>query len=152
MPEQRKVQCCASVDRPYASVRNALHRLPLASAAAASVDVHSVCDQENVAGLPPVTRVTLGCQHASRRTDHADAEASLVSSAEIYASARSAAETQLEIEGHVVRPSGAPIDFEGERVAGACLRTLLESIIEDLRRDIDSTTDGGARKRFLDAA
>jgi hypothetical protein len=138
MPEQRKVQCRASVDRPYASVRDALHRLPLASASAASIHVHSVCDQENIAGLPSVTRVTLGWEHA-------EASAPLpVTCAEIYASALSAAETRLEIEGHGVPASGLWSDPEGDRLAGVCLRAILEKVIDRLRRDIDSKTDGCA--------
>jgi hypothetical protein len=138
MPEQRKVQCCASVDRPYASVRDALHRLPLASSAAAPVHIHSICDRENIAGLPSVTRLTL-------MWEHADASAPLpVTSAEIYASALSAAETHLEIEGHVPAAPGLRSDAEGDRVAGVCIHALLEEVIERLRHDIDPTTDGCA--------
>ncbi len=149
MPEQRKVRCCASVERPYASVRDALHRLPLASAVAATGDVHSICDQENVAGLPAVTRVTLGWEHTETSAPL------LVTSAEIYAWALSAASTQLEIEGHVVPASGPESDADGGRVAGACLQALLEKIIDRLRRDIDSNTCGCAtlaRDQALGAA
>ena len=52
MTEQQKVHCYARVDRPYESVRDVLHRLQLASGAAAPVQVHSICDQRHVAGLP----------------------------------------------------------------------------------------------------
>ena len=137
MSEQRKVRCCASVDRPYASVRDALHRLPLATPAAATGDVHSICDQENVAGLPSVTRVTLGWEHAERSAPLP------VTSAEIYAWALSPAETRLEIEGHASPASGPGSDTDG-RVAGACLQPLLERLIDRLRRDIDSSTGGCA--------
>jgi hypothetical protein len=149
MPEQRKVQYSASVDRPYATVRDALHRLPLASAPAASVHVHSVCDQEHIAGLPSVTRVTLGCEPA---------EASAlppVTSAEIYASALSSAETQLDIEGHLVPAAGLCSDAEDDRVR-AFLRALLQTVIDRLHRDPDSKTDGCAvtltRNRAVGAA
>jgi hypothetical protein len=146
MSEQRKVRCCASVNRPYASVMGAIHRLSLASTAAAPVHVHSICDQEHVAGLPSVTRVALDWERA-------EPSAPLpVTSAEIYAWAHSPAETQLEVEGHVAPASGPESDAD---VAGASLQALLEKLIDRLRRDIDSNTDGCAtlaRDRALGAA
>ncbi len=144
MPEQRKVQCCASVDRPYASVRDALHRPRLAGADAASVYVHSICDQENIAGLPSVTRVTLDWNHA-------EASGPLpVTSAEIYASPLSASETQLEIEGHVAVAADLQSDADCDRAAEASIHALLDNVIERLRHDIDPKTDacaGEARSR-----
>jgi hypothetical protein len=135
--EQRKVRCCASVDRPYASVREALHRPRLAGADAASVYVHSICDQENIAGLPSVTRVALDWGHANACAPLA------VTSAEIYASPLSAGETQLEVEGHVGPDLRS--DVESDRAAEASIHALLDDVIEHLRHDIDPNTGGGAR-------
>jgi hypothetical protein len=140
MSEQRKVHCCASVDRPYASVRDALHRPLLESTAAAAVHMHSICDREDNAGLPAVTRVALDWEHAEGFPPLP------VTSAEIYASPLSASETQLEIEGHV---TGAPdqlgaAEGEGDRAAEVSIHALLAEVIERLRRDIDPETDGCA--------
>ena len=147
MSEQQKVRCCASVDQPYASVRDALHRVPLATPAAATGDVRSICDQQKVAGLPSVTRITFGWEHAERSAPFP------VTSAEIDAWALSPAETRLEVEGHVAPASGPGSDADA-RVAGACPQALLETIIDRLRRDIDSSTGGCAtpeRPRALGA-
>lgn len=135
MTEQQKVHCYARVDRPYESVRDVLHRLQLASGAVAPVHIHSICDQRHVAGLPSVTRVTLGWEATDAPTS------TPVSSAEIYASALSPSETQLEIEGHCHPPPRAGADASGgpaaDSAAEKCILTLLESLIQQLRHDID---------------
>jgi hypothetical protein len=127
MSELRKVQCYGAVKRPYASVRDALHRLPHAGSAT-SVHIHSICDQERVAGLPSVTRVTLGWE----RPDGAPYLP--VTSAEIYASAASPSETHIEVEGHVASGPGATADADRDRVAERCIRSLLQGVIEGLSR------------------
>jgi hypothetical protein len=132
MTEQLKVRDYARLDRPYESVRAALRRLALASSDTEPAHFESICDQSNQAGLPPSTRVTLAWEASS------SSGPAPVSSAEIYASALSRSETQLEIEGHCPARSGTPCDASNGHVADTCIHTILESIVERLRHDIDA--------------
>jgi hypothetical protein len=132
MTEQQKVRDYARVDRPYESVREAFHRLAHANSDAEPAHFQSICDEANRAGLPPTTRVTLAWEAAGSSGPVP------VSSAEIYASALSPSETQLEIEGHCPARPGSRCDGGGDRVADVCVHTILESIVERLRHDIDA--------------
>jgi hypothetical protein len=128
MTEQQKVRCFGSVDRPYESVRDALHGLVFPSGAATQLHVHSICDREKTAGLPSVTRIAMGWDVL------ANASTSLtVTSAEIYASPLSPSDTQLEIEGHCSALHEAGDDAR-PCVAEAWIHALLAEIIESLRR------------------
>jgi hypothetical protein len=127
MTEQQKVRCYGSVDRPYESVRDALHGLVLPSGAATQLRVHSISDGEKTAGLPSVTRIAMGWEGANPSTSLT------VTSAEIYASPLSPSYTQLEIEGHCSALHEAGGDARA-CVAEACIHTLLGEIIESLRR------------------
>ncbi len=164
MTEPRQLRTYAYVNRPYETVRAALHQRPLeilkqattsagarASSLAASlrvgvggiqvgvglsVQVKAVRDEDGVAGLGPVTRVQLGWEAANAASFFP------VMSAELSAWPLSASETQLEIEGTYRPPLGAvgtAIDaVVGHRIADASVHTLLEDIVEQLRRELPS--------------
>lgn len=128
MSEPHKVRCYASVDQPYAVVRAALHRSPLAGVAGGPAHVCVVSDQENSAGLPSLTRVTLDWEHAGASA------APAVTSAEIYASATSASKTALEVEGHWYAAPGESSEA-GRAQAESCVHALLAGFLERLRED-----------------
>ncbi|HZU81608.1 MAG TPA: hypothetical protein VE987_01770 [Polyangiaceae bacterium] len=162
MSEPRTLRCYAYVNRPYEAVRAALHERTLelmqratnsAAARASSLGanlrvdvagveigvevrlhVASVREEQGVAGLSPVTRVSIGWE-ATR----APALFPLMS-AELAAWPLSSSETQLEIEGNYRPPLGAvgsAIDAAvGHRIAEASVHRLLEDLVEQLRRDL----------------
>lgn len=166
MSEPRKLRCYAYVNRPYATVRTALHQRPLellkqATTSAADragslagslrvgvgpievgvgvrIHVHAVRDEDGVAGLSPVTRVVLGWEAAN-----ASGLFPLMS-AELCAWPLSSSETQLEIEGSYQPPLGAvgnAIDAAvGHRIAEASVYRFLEDVVEQLRRDLPPST------------
>ncbi len=126
MTEQQKVRCYGSVDRPYESVRAALHRLVLTRGAKSSLHVRSICDQEGVAGLPSVTRLTMGWEGENPSTPLT------VTSAEIYVSPLSPSDTQLEIEGH--GPALHEVCGDARAcLADGCVHALLVDIVGSLR-------------------
>ena len=127
MTEPEKVRGYARVDRTYEFVRDALHRLLIEGETAAPVSVRSICDQHDVAGLPDLTRATLG-------VDNDDVHApSHLASAEIYASALAPSETQIEIEGHGMARADGCIDAAAREAAEAQIRALLGAIVERIR-------------------
>ena len=130
MSELRKVRCYASVDQPYGVVRASLHRLPFARVAGLPAHVCTISDEEGEAGLPPLTRVALDWQGGAASATPA------LTSAEIYASPESVSKTQLEIEGHWCAAPEAPAHAEPAQAADACMRALLESLLEGLRSDL----------------
>jgi hypothetical protein len=133
MSEPRKIRRFASLDVPYASVRERLYGL-MGDAIGPKIQVHSVCHEDHSAGLPELTRVTLGCGHAA-----SSAQAAFdMSSAEVYASALSDAGTQLEIEGHWTVQPDAALDASVERAAVARADALLEALVECLQSDVQS--------------
>ena len=132
MSEPRKVHCYASVDQPYAVVRAALHRSPLAGIAGAPAHVCVVSDQDSSAGLPSLTRVTLDWEHAEASAVPA------VTSAEIYASAMSASKTALEVEGHWYAGPGESSEADLAGAADACVQSLLEAFLRQLRQDTEA--------------
>jgi hypothetical protein len=131
MTEPHKVHCYARVDRPYESVRGVLHKLLSAGETASPLCVHSIFDEHGTAGLPDLTRATLGV------TDEAPHDAHRLASAEIYASAVSARETQIEIEGHCVDRTPGCVDASARGAAETHVRTLLEEVVERIRREVD---------------
>jgi hypothetical protein len=131
MTEPHKVRRYARVERPYESVRATLHRMVLAGTGAPLVDLHSIDDQQDVAGLPASTRVTLGLlENIGGGSKH-------LASAEIYASALSARATQIEVECHCVAPE-AWASAETSRVAEKHMQALLESVVDRIRREADA--------------
>jgi hypothetical protein len=132
MTEPHKVHCYAHVDRPYESVRGVLHKLLTRDETAATPCVHSICDQHGAAGLPDLTRATLGV------TDAASHESNALASAEIYATALSPGETQIEIEGHCVDRTHGWVDASAKGAAETHVRALLESVVERIRRDAEA--------------
>jgi hypothetical protein len=143
MTELQKVRAYTSLDRPYEAVRDALHRLLLAGPSTGPVRVQSLCHQEHIAGLPCLTRVTLDWNQGDPSTPLT------LSSAELYAFEASSTETTLELEGHGTVPyayadaGGAA----GERLVLSRLEALLDGLVEQLRRDIDSHTSWRRRRR-----
>jgi hypothetical protein len=160
MSKPRELRCYAYVNRPYSVVREALQHRPLellqratssaaerASSLAASlraeaagievgvevrIHIHALREEEGVAGLSPVTRISLGWEAA--RTPALFP----VMSAELSAWPLSSSETQLEIEGTYRPPLGAvgrAVDAAvGNRIAEASVHRLLEDVVEQLRR------------------
>ena len=128
MTEPREVRSYGDIDCAYDCVKDALHRLardgdlPL-------FRVDSIHDEDSGVGLPPVTRVCLGWK---------DTPANLsapVTSVEIYASALGPQKTRLEIDGHRVPCSRPPGGANGSDAADAYVRTLLDEIVEGVRRE-----------------
>jgi len=139
MTEQQKVHCYARVDRTYDVVRDALHRLFIDGETTAPVSVRSVCDQHDVAGLPDLTRVTLGVGHEEA------CQPSHLASAEIYASALSPSETQIEIEGHCACRAQGATDAAAAGVAEAHARALLGTIVDRIRLETDVSSQHRGR-------
>jgi hypothetical protein len=131
MTEPEKVRGYARVDRAYEFVRDALHRLLIEGDTAAPLSVRSICDQHDVAGLPDLTRATLG---VGNEDEHAPSH---LASAEIYASALAPSETQIEIEGHCVARADCCIDAAAREAAEAHIRALLGTIVERIRLQTD---------------
>lgn len=161
MSTPQELRCYAYVNRPYAVVRQALHQRPRellqrATASAAEranslatslragaagieigvevrIHVHGVREEEGVAGLSPVTRLSLGWEAARAPAVFP------VMSAELSAWPLSSSETQLEIEGTYQPPLGAvgkAVDAAiGHRIAQASVHKLLEDVVEQLRRE-----------------
>jgi len=130
MSEPQKIHHYVSLDLPYDTVREGLYRL-VGDTVGSRIHVRSAYHQSHAAGLPFVTRVTLGCDNADGAAD----PPFIVSSAEIYASALSEAETRLEIEGHWAPRPGAEVRANLEGDASAYVRELLEAVVSRLRRD-----------------
>jgi hypothetical protein len=130
MSELRKVRRFASLDVPYESVRDRLYGL-VGDATEPRIHVHSVCHQDHAAGLPALTRVSLGCGDPASSADPRFE----MSSAEVYVSALSDVGTRLEVEGHwTVRPDVA-LDTSVDCAAAASVEALLETLVERLKRD-----------------
>jgi hypothetical protein len=139
MTEPHKVHCYACVDRPYESVRGVLHKLQTAGETASPLCVHSIFDEHGAAGLPDLTRATLGVK------DEAPQDPNCLASAEIYASALSACETQIEIEGHCVDRTRGWVDASVRGAAETHVRELLESVVERIRSEVDGGAEPSAR-------
>jgi hypothetical protein len=161
MSQPSELKCYAYVNCPYETVRNALLARPLellqrattsaaerANALAASlraggagveigvevrIQVHGAREEEGVAGLSPVIRVSLGWEAARAPAVFP------VMSAELSAWPLSSSETQLEIQGTYRPPlglMGKAVDaVVGHRIAQASVHRLLEDIVEQLRRE-----------------
>jgi hypothetical protein len=131
MTEPHKVRRYARVERPYESVRASLHRMAIAGKGGPLVELHSIDDQQGIAGLPASTRVTLGLvENTGGGSEH-------LASAEIYASALSPRATQIEVECHCVAPE-AWANAEASRVAEMHMQALLESVCDRIRREADA--------------
>lgn len=161
MSQPRKLRCYAYVGRPYEAVRDALHARPRellqratttasarASAIATSlragvagieiavevrIHIQSVKDEESIAGLSPLTRVTLAWEAA--RTPALFP----LMSAELSAWPLTSSETQLEIEGEYRPPLGtigSAVDAAVlHRIAEASVHKLLQDVVEQLERE-----------------
>jgi hypothetical protein len=130
MTEPHKVRRLAQIDRPYESVRACLHGLFVARSETEPNHMHSISDQHDIAGLPDSTRMTLGLEEATGRgSKHVD-------SAEVYASALSPSETQIEVECHCTARPEVWGDEESRAVAETELQTLLESLVERIRHEV----------------
>jgi hypothetical protein len=161
MSERTTLRCYGYVNRPFAEVRELLHRDPLellqrATKAASArtrglvaslryevagieigVDVrpyvNRVADDEGVAGLPPGTTVELRWE-----ADRAPSMFPMMS-ARLSASPITSTETQLELEGRYQPPLGAAgslLDAAiGHRIAEASVHRLFDDLLEQLRRE-----------------
>jgi hypothetical protein len=166
MSEPQKLRCYQYVNRPYDAVRELLRQRPLevfqrattsaaerANAVEASlragiagidvgVDVrihlHGIHDDAGVAGLSPVTRVTLVWE-AKRAPAFFP-----VMKAELSFFPLTSTETQLELEGAYRPPLGAVGKVAdaalGHRVAEATVHRFLDNIVEQIRRELPATT------------
>jgi len=162
MSESRKLRCYQYVNRPYETVRQLLHRHPVqvfhhatmsaaarANAIAASlhagiagfevgvdvrISVHRIRDEQGVAGMSPVTRISLAWE-AVRATALFP-----VMNAELSFWPLTATETQLELEGAYQPPLGVvgnAIDAAiGHRIAEATVHRFLDEVVEQLRREL----------------
>lgn len=162
MSEPRKVRCYQYVNRPYAAVRRLLvergaslfQRATTSASARANqvgatlhagagaidvavdvrIYVHDVCEEEGVAGLSPVLRITLGweAKHAAALFP--------VMRADLSFWPLTASETQLEIEGGYRPPLGvvgnAADAAVGHRVAEASIHRFLDDVVEQIRREL----------------
>jgi len=162
MSEPRKLRSYEYVNRPYERVRALLREQGLelfqratrsaaerADALAATlhvgvggidigidarIHVQGVRDEQWIAGLSPVTRMTIGWEAAKA--------AALFPSmkAELSAWPLFATETQLEIQGEYRPPLGIvgnAIDaIVGHRVAEAAVHRFLEDVVEQIRREL----------------
>jgi hypothetical protein len=133
MSEQRKVRCDGGIDRPYESVREALHRLPRKSTPEAALHLNWIHDQAAASGLPAVTRASLGWGRQE------DVRTFPVNSAEIYAMQVSRSETRLELEGHCASCGAGEETASGDRNAEVWLQTLLGTIVDRLQREIEGS-------------
>jgi hypothetical protein len=132
MTEPHKVHCYARIGRPYESVRDVLHELLGQGAACTLLSIHSVWDQHDVAGLPELTRATLGVE------DEAPLEESELASAEIYASSLSPSETRIEIEAHCVDRAGCSMDAATRHAADRHVHNLLERVVDRIRSESET--------------
>jgi hypothetical protein len=162
MSEPRKLRCYQYVNRPYEAVRELFRQRPLevfqpATASAAEranvveaslragvagldvgvdvrVHLHAIHDEKGVAGLSPVTRVTLAWE--------AKRAAALfpVMKADLSFFPLTSTETQLDLEGSYRPPLGvvgnAADAALGHRVAEAAVHRFLEDIVEQIRREL----------------
>jgi hypothetical protein len=134
MTEPHKFRRLARIDRPYESVRACLHSLFVAKRDRDPNHLHSIYDQHDIAGLPDSTRVTLGLEEATGRgSKHVD-------SAEIYASALSPFETQIEVECHCTSQRGVWVDEDARDVAETRVQTLLETLVERIRHEVHQSS------------
>jgi hypothetical protein len=131
MTEPHKVHCYARIDRSYESVRGVLHKLHTAGETAAPLCVRTICDEHGAAGLPDLTRATLGI------IDEAPHESNCLESAEIYASAVSPRETQIEIEGHCIDRTHGWVNASARGDAETHVQRLLEKVVERIRSAVD---------------
>jgi hypothetical protein len=162
MSEPRKLRCYQYVNRPFPAVRELLRSRPVdvfqhattsaaarASALTASlhasvagldvgvdvrIHVNGVRDDEGVAGLAPVTRITLAWE-AARATAFFP-----VMTAELSLWPLTSTETQLEILGAYRPPLGVvgnALDAAvGHRLAEATVHRFLDDVVEQLRREV----------------
>jgi hypothetical protein len=169
MSTSRSLRCYEYVDRPYDAVRVLLHGRPLellrgatTSAAAraneiagslkvefagvefgvkVTLHVHKVRDEEGVAGMSPVTRVTIGWEAARAPSLFP------LMSAQLSAWPLTATETQIEIEGDYTPPLGLvgnALDAAiGHRIAEASVRRFLDEVIQQMRRELPAGTGHG---------
>src|SRR5215472_16166522 len=162
MSQPRKLRCYEYVARPYERVRALLrergaevfqHATTSATARADAlsstlrvgvpgfeigidvrIHIRGFREEEWIAGLAPVTRVSLAWE-AARATALFPA-----TQAELSAWPLSGEETELEIEGEYRPPLGAlgnAIDAAvGHRIAEAAVHRFLQDIAEQIRRDL----------------
>jgi hypothetical protein len=162
MSEPRKLRCYEYVNRPYERVRALLrdrghelfqHATSTAASRAdslvstlrvgvggieigvdAKIQIRGTRDEDWIAGLSPVTRMTLGWEAARATALFPSMEAEL-SAWPLYAT-----ETQLEIEGRYTPPLGivgnAVDAIVGHRLAEATVHRFLEDIVEEIRREL----------------
>ena len=162
MSEPRKLRCYQYVNRSYGAVRELLRlqasslfeRATTSAAARASavgaslhagmgaidvgvevrIHVHAVRDEEGVAGLQPLTRITLAWE-ATRATALFP-----VMKADLSFWPLTSTETQLEIEG-LYRPPlgvlGSVADAAiGHLVAEAAVHRFLEDVVGQIRQEL----------------
>jgi hypothetical protein len=160
-----KVSCYQYVNRPFGAVRQLFRQQALAvfqratmsasarasaveaslHAGAGAIDVavdvrihlHSVRDEEGVAGMSPVTRITLAWE-AARATAFFP-----IMKAQLSFWPLTSTETQLEIEGAYQPPLGLVGDAAdaavGHRVAEATVHRFLDDVVEQIRRELPPT-------------
>jgi len=166
MSKPRKVQCYQYVNRPYEAVRELFHQRPLeafqratrsaaerANAVEASlragvlgidvgvdvrIQVQAIRDDDGVAGMSPVTRLTLAWE-ATRALWLFP-----VMRAELSIFPLTSTETQLELEGAYDPPLGvlgnAADVVLGHRVAEATVHRFLDDVVEQIRRELPANS------------
>jgi hypothetical protein len=131
MPDLQTFHCSAHVDRPYAWVRAAFHRLQRSGAAARPFGVERVVEAHDVAGLPAHTRAILSL-HEETRPD-----APQITAAEVRASSVSPTATRIEIDGHWADIAGhGPDALSNKTFAERHVRELLEKLVETFRQGV----------------
>jgi hypothetical protein len=163
--QSRTLRSYQYVDRPYESVRTLLHERPLellrrATTSAATraeelaaslriglaglelgvqvtIHVRGVRDEEGIAGLSPVTHVTIGWEAARAPSLFP------LMTAELSAWPLTSSETQIEIEGDYTPPFGAlgtAINAViGHRIAEASVSRFLDEVVERIRAELPKT-------------
>jgi hypothetical protein len=176
MAQPRPLHCYDYVNRPYVTVREVLGRAPndvlrraTTSAAARSsqvgatlhaafagvdvgidirVEVQSVRDEEGIAGLPPLSRMTLAWKAAR------GAALFPVMSAELSFWPLTSSETQIELEGAYrtpLGPVGNAVDAAlGHRLAEAAVHRFLREVAYQVELETRATV-GEERVALADA-
>jgi len=162
MSEPRKLRCYQYVNRPYGAVRELFsqraveifQRATTSAAARANaigaslhaeiggidlgvdvrIHVHAIRDDQGVAGLSPLTRVTIAWEAVRA------AALFPVMNAELSFWPLTSTETQLEIEGAYRPPLGivgTALDAAvGHRVAEATVHRFLDDVVEQVRSEL----------------
>ncbi|HEY1697612.1 MAG TPA: hypothetical protein VGG39_35870 [Polyangiaceae bacterium] len=161
MSQEHHVRYYSFVDRPFGDVRSLLRERArevferatssaaarartlgaslhaqaagLDLAVAVHIHVHRVVDEEGVAGLPPLTKLSVSWEATE------NAWLFPIMNAEVRIWPLTSTETQIEIAGRYrppFGPTGAALDTVAlHRIAEATVHRFLEDVVEQLRRE-----------------